>query len=73
MFLEMDTIEIIVAGLQQPQNMGLLLVLVSASCRLGMHAGIVDDTYESEVGYALAVGFAFVLYAIAVYIRTYLG
>ena len=72
MVLELDIIAFIAAAFQQPQNMGLLLVLVSASCRLGMHAGIVDDTYESEVGYALAIGFAFALYAIAVYSRSLL-
>ncbi len=70
--MELDSIAIIAAVLQQPEKLGLLLVLMSASCRLGMHAGIVDDTYKSEVGYALAIGSAFALYAIAVYIRSLL-
>lgn len=71
--MELDIIGMISAVLQQPREFGLLLVLVSASCHLGMYAGIVDDTYESEVGYALAVGFAFIVYAIAVYARTLIG
>lgn len=61
--MERETIAIFNVTMKTPFNVGMLVTVVAACCRVGMWLEIVDQTYESEIGLALTMGFGTMLYA----------
>lgn len=72
-YLETDTFAFIASALVLPYNIGLLFVLVTTSCRLGIHVGIVDDNYRSKVGLGFTIGLGIVAYGVVVDMFNYLA